>query len=165
MHSLQALSQRRRKGGRILGLLLDVNDFKQINDTYGHLCGDEVLQQVARILQQALEVPGAVIRYGGDEFAVIWEESPQESGQQLQEKIHRYLAVCNASGKSPCPISVSIGMGEFDLENVDAFFHDMDKRMYSQKQDYYQKLGRDRRRARDATIQRKEEGEHHEIQP
>lgn len=165
MHYLQALSQRRRKGGRILGLLLDVNDFKRINDTYGHLCGDEVLQQVARILQQALEVPGAVIRYGGDEFVVIWEESPQESGQQLQEKIHRYLAVFNASGKSPCPISVSIGMGEFDLVNKDAFFHDMDKRMYSQKQDYYQKLGRDRRRARDATIQRKEEGGHHEIQP
>ena len=56
-------------------------------------------------------------------------------------------------------------MGEFDLENVDAFFHDMDKRMYSQKQDYYQKLGRDRRRARDATIQRKGEGEYHEIRP
>ena len=106
-----------------------------------------------------------MIRYGGDEFVVIWEESPQESGQQLQEKIHRYLAAFNASGKSPCPISVSIGMGEFDLENEDAFFRDMDKRMYSQKQDYYQKLGRDRRRARDATIQRKEEGGHHEIQP
>lgn len=105
--------------------MLDVNNFKYINDTYGHLAGDEVLQEVGKILQSATEGRGAVVRYGGDEFVILLEGDHREMGAYVREEITKGLARYNASGSAPCPISLSLGVSEFDRLNVDKFFRDM----------------------------------------
>ena len=142
------LIRRAHKGTCVIGLMLDVNDFKFINDTYGHLEGDAVLRAVGKILQTVTGGQGAVVRYGGDEFVVLLENARSDSGERLRERIGEELAKYNASGKAPCRISLSMGVAEFDLVDVDRFFHDMDQKMYEDKRAFYQKEGNDRRRRR-----------------
>lgn len=148
LHYMDYLIRRAHKGTCVIGLMLDVNDFKFINDTYGHLEGDAVLRAVGKILQTVTGGQGAVVRYGGDEFVVLLENARSDSGEQLRERIGEELAKYNASGKAPCRISLSMGVAEFDLVDVDRFFHDMDQKMYEDKRAFYQKEGNDRRRRR-----------------
>lgn len=148
MHYMGYLARQTKKGTSVLGMMLDVNNFKYINDTYGHLAGDEVLREVGKILQSATEGCGAVVRYGGDEFVILLEGDNREMGEHVREEIAKGLARYNASGSAPCPISLSLGVSEFDRLNVDKFFRDMDEKMYDDKRAFYQQQGRDRRRRR-----------------
>lgn len=145
MHYMDYLARQNKKGTPVLGMMLDVNNFKYINDTYGHLAGDEVLQEVGKILQSATEGRGAVVRYGGDEFVILLEGDHREMGAYVREEITKGLARYNASGSAPCPISLSLGVSEFDRLNVDKFFRDMDEKMYDDKRAFYQQADKDRR--------------------
>lgn len=148
MHYMEYLARQTKKGTSVLGMMLDVNNFKYINDTYGHLAGDEVLREVGKILQSATEGCGAVVRYGGDEFVILLEGDHREMGEHVRGEIAKGLARYNASGNAPCPISLSLGESEFDRLNVDKFFRDMDEKMYDDKRAFYQQQGRDRRHRR-----------------
>lgn len=148
MHYMEYLSKQTKKGASVLGMMLDVNNFKYINDTYGHLAGDEVLREVGKILQSATEGFGAVVRYGGDEFVILLEGDHRNMGEYVREEIAKGLARYNASGNAPCPISLSLGEAEFDRLDVDKFFRDMDEKMYDDKRAFYQQQGRDRRQRR-----------------
>lgn len=70
-------------------LLIDIDGFKQINDTHGHLKGDAVLVHVAAILRQALRKHDLIGRYGGDEFLVVLPETPMDNAQIAAERIHK----------------------------------------------------------------------------
>ena len=148
MHYMEYLARQTKKGTSVLGMMLDVNNFKYINDTYGHLAGDEVLREVGKILQSATEGLGAVVRYGGDEFVILLEGDHREMDEYVREEIAKGLARYNASESAPCPISLSLGVSEFDRLDVDKFFRDMDEKMYDDKRAFYQQQGRDRRRHR-----------------
>ena len=75
---------RRRRQGSCFGLI-DIDKFKQLNDTYGHLCGDRVLQRLVRVLTGALGPDDYVVRMGGDEFAMMLR------GGQVHERVERAL--------------------------------------------------------------------------
>ena len=92
---MQAELKRSRREQRPLALvLLDIDYFKQVNDTHGHLAGDQVIKTVARLIQQLVKRPGdKLCRYGGEEFILLFPETPLEdlSGplNAIREKIKR----------------------------------------------------------------------------
>ena len=96
-------------------LMMDVDYFKEINDTYGHLEGDEALVTVAKVLKQSctdFERRPYIARYGGDEFIILYEGSRAEV-DTLCQRIHDNLAeACRAQDK-PYTLSLSIGLGRW----------------------------------------------------
>ena len=90
-------------------IFLDINDFKQINDRFGHSVGDAVLQRLARLLSETFRPQDAVMRYGGDEFLVIAPEMDQHSVAPRIARIRSEMAV--AEDDSPA-VSLAIGVTE-----------------------------------------------------
>ena len=149
LHYMDYLTRKMQKGSHVLGIMLDVNDFKHINDTYGHQIGDQVLQTVGKVLQATMGEKGAVVRYGGDEFVVLLENAREPDGLTFRQQVNQKLETYNASGAAPCRISLSMGAAEFDnTMGMDLFFHVMDLKMYEDKRAFYQRAGNDRRRCR-----------------
>jgi len=88
MHSLESELKRATRYHRILGLLLmDIDYFKNLNDTYGHLCGDYVIKTVGKLLKSNVRTTDVVARYGGDELAVLLIETNTESALGVAEKL------------------------------------------------------------------------------
>jgi two-component system, cell cycle response regulator len=95
-------------------LLCDVDHFKRVNDTYGHPVGDEVLRQVARVLQRSVRKIDIPARYGGEEFAVVLEATATEGAMHLAERIRRDVAAMVIdSDKGQFHVTMSIGVASF----------------------------------------------------
>jgi diguanylate cyclase (GGDEF)-like protein len=102
---LQAEDARaRRNTSSYTVLMLDVDHFKKLNDTYGHQTGDAVLRRMAEILGNRVRGSDVLARYGGEEFAVLLPDTAQAQGADVAEKLRRLLAVAG--------ISVSIGVAD-----------------------------------------------------
>jgi diguanylate cyclase (GGDEF)-like protein len=123
----QALARRRRRGTAVFVALIDLDDFKAINDTHGHACGDAALQWVARRLRDCVRSEDTVGRIGGDEFAVVAEVSDREFWRLLQKLHHA------ADGFEP-PLRVSVGaVVANDRDDVEALLQRADQAMYADK--------------------------------
>lgn len=93
MEALSAEWKRATRAGRAFSLvLIDLDRFKFVNDFYGHLEGDLVLQRVAQILEQNCRRSDVVARYGGDEFVVLMPETTQDQAKQLASKLRAWVA-------------------------------------------------------------------------
>lgn len=136
-HYMDHMTRQSKRGKKITGIMLDINHFKQINDTYGHMQGDRVLREVGKILIRATDRNAVVVRYGGDEFIIILEEPRQESVGQIQESIRRQLEEYHDAGEGTVPISLSLGIAELEKLDVYKFFREMDRSMYNEKRLYY----------------------------
>lgn len=96
-------------------LLLDVDDFKLVNDTYGHLQGDVVLKMVAEALAEHLRRSDVLARFGGDEFAIILPETDEAGAKLVAEKIRAAVARRSFAGRS---LGISIGLGIFHAQQT-----------------------------------------------
>jgi len=107
-----------RNGKPMSLLIIDIDHFKQINDSRGHQCGDQVLQQFAELLQRSLQRPGDFIaRYGGEEFAVLLADTPAPGAETIADKIVRQAAQAHFSWQGDeFQISVSVGVATQRLE-------------------------------------------------
>ena len=97
-------------------LLLDIDDFKTINDTHGHPQGDRVLGRMATLLRRLLRRSDQVARYGGEEFAVLLAQTPLLGGERVAEKIRSEVAAAAWKGSAaagPERVTISIGVSEF----------------------------------------------------
>ena len=138
MHYMDRIPRQIRAGMHITGILLDVNNFKLINDTYGHVQGDGVLRAVGQILLRATrDSRAAVVRYGGDEFLILLPSSQPEEIRCIKDRIGRELHQYNSSGKTPLPVSLSAGISELGESGLFQFFQDMDRAMYQEKKAFY----------------------------
>jgi len=121
--------------------LLDIDNFKEINDTYGHAVGDEILKAVADIIKKTIRKSDKVCRYGGDEFVIILVNSDIVEGYNLMEKVRQKISEFSMehNGQS-VQVTVSIGM-DFDegTKDLKDMFQDVDSRLYVAK-----KLGKNR---------------------
>ena len=105
--------------------MLDVDDFKSINDTYGHDIGDKVLKELAFLIKKAVDVNGIVARWGGEEFAILFNEVGELQVKSLLTNVRKDIAEHNFDLDTD--ITVSIGAGTFFPENHKKSFLDIDK--------------------------------------
>jgi len=88
---VQELKRHQRYRQPLSLLMLDVDHFKQVNDTFGHQAGDEVLRRIGQILQDSLRSMDLAARYGGEEFAVLLPHTPEKDSQKLAERIRKRI--------------------------------------------------------------------------
>ena len=116
-------------------LLVDVDIFKSVNDTYGHAVGDAILKKVTRLLTTAFRSIDYVCRIGGDEFAVVMVEMTSELRYTIEEKINAVNAELAKAEDGLPAISLSVGVAFSDRQNPsDSIFKDADKALYHVKE-------------------------------
>lgn len=120
-------------------MMLDIDHFKRINDSFGHLVGDRVIRYVSALLNQVIGKDHYVARYGGEEFAVICTNASLENITQLAEKVR--VAMSNSklqrkdSGDTIGKVTISIGIAVIKTDdNVDALIDRADKALYQAKE-------------------------------
>lgn len=129
-HYLNKLQNNKTK--HVYGFLLDVNDFKVINDTYGHLSGDRAIIHIGKILQNAVGNGCVAIRMGGDEFVIFAILKSNEEALALKKRIEQNVRQFNIHSKEPFHLSFSIGIAKYN-GNIDTFLSAMDDSMYEAK--------------------------------
>ena len=114
--------------------MIDVDNFKKVNDTLGHLVGDSVLTQVAEILKTSLRKNDYPARFGGDEFTVVAPDTNTEQSHKLAEKLrHRIQSYDFNTGD--IPVSISVGYTIYRVgETIQNFIRRADKALYDAKQ-------------------------------
>jgi diguanylate cyclase (GGDEF)-like protein len=140
----------REPGRRCALLYLDVDRFKVINDSLGHLAGDAFLKEMASRLQRCVREPDVVARLSGDEFAILLEdvEVPAAAAHVAQRVMQTLCAPLKIAGRELEPsVSMGIACGDADYHSVDALLRDADMAMYRAKQ-----LGRKRFEMFDETL-------------
>lgn len=121
-----------RDGGDLSLLLMDIDDFKGINDVYGHLAGDTVLAAIGRLLCQLLRREDMAARYGGEEFAVLAPFTTHQQALRMAEKLRNGIAAYNF-GSLP-PVTVSIGCATYKAgELLDSLIQRADLALYDAK--------------------------------
>lgn len=125
-------SMARRRKRELAVLLLDVDDFKHINDRYGHGAGDDVLRRLGSVLRTTVRLPDLVARYGGEEFVVLLPESGEQSAMGLAGRLLERLA--NESWEHQ-KITVSVGVAAMDESHVNGYqmVHQADEALYAAK--------------------------------
>lgn len=111
----EAEAPRGRRSGRPTTLVLaDLDGFKSINDSAGHLAGDELLRRVAAALAGAVRAQDAVARWGGEEFILMLPETDLEGGVEVAEKLRRSIAALrlDVGGPEPLGVTASFGIAE-----------------------------------------------------
>lgn len=126
----------RRYGGQISLIMIDVDNLKKVNDTYGHRAGDKVIKEISTRIKQSIRQIDTAARYGGDEFAVILPNTSLSDATVVAERM------VNAVSQSPAiwrkeqiPLSISVGLGQYDADtNPEDITSRSDEALYSAKQ-------------------------------
>ena len=117
-------------------LLLDVDNFKIYNDTYGHLAGDKVLAKLGQVIRSSIRKTDAGYRYGGEEFTVILTETPGQNAVVAAERLRKRFAdeIFFPVPLEPVRVTVSVGIANYrDGEEITSFVKRADKNMYEAK--------------------------------
>lgn len=116
--------------------MLDINNFKHINDTYGHNVGDDAIRETGKLLLDELHSDAKVFRFGGDEFLVIMLVNDEAQLLEKIKRIHAKTEAFNDSRKNSYHLTFSIGFSifDFDCDTYDSFLERMDKAMYIEKE-------------------------------
>ncbi|TKJ88396.1 GGDEF domain-containing protein [Pseudomonas koreensis] len=124
----------RRTGRPFSLLLIDADHFKRINDTHGHAVGDEVLQQLAQLIQNSLRTTDFVARYGGEEFAVLLPEIAQpDTPEVVAEKIRAAVAEADFPAVGNVTVSIGVGLADPADNNHSALIKRADQQLYQAK--------------------------------
>jgi diguanylate cyclase (GGDEF)-like protein len=107
-----AIAQARRSGEEIALLMIDIDHFKQVNDAFGHIAGDQVLRALALSSEQVLRAGDLLARYGGEELTVLARETDKRDAMTLAERLRSHLADVRVEvGGGAVAVTVSIGIG------------------------------------------------------
>jgi diguanylate cyclase (GGDEF)-like protein len=135
----RALSQAKRESLYLTGILLDIDHFKQINDKYGHLGGDECLMQFSRLLKDTCRATDYIFRIGGEEFLILSINDTKEGGQLLAEKVREIVEhhpVMLNDTEIPMTTSAGVSHAAFSIPPQEALSHLLlhaDKALYHAK--------------------------------
>jgi diguanylate cyclase (GGDEF)-like protein len=145
----RTLTEADRNGQPVSLVLVDVDHFKKVNDTWGHEAGDAVLKHVARILQEGVRSVDVCVRYGGEEIAMLMAQTDRERALEVAERLRaRIAATVVRHGGAEIAVTASFGVATYP-EGVtvrDRLFPAADEALYAAKRD-----GRNCVRARGAT--------------
>jgi diguanylate cyclase (GGDEF)-like protein len=136
-HLNQEINRIRRYGGRGICLaMIDLDHFKQVNDTHGHLAGDAVLRKVAEVLREAVRTVDLVARYGGEEFAVILIEIERDKAMEVAERLRRMVEAARVPfDDGELKVTASFGVACFpdDAEDKQKLIEAADSALYRVK--------------------------------
>lgn len=130
------------KGQCLAGIMLDIDHFKSINDTYGHAMGDQALQDVGRLLYRVADSHQAIaVRFAGDEFILLRSVSDRSEVEEMGHALRKAAEEFNNRKQRPYTLAFSMGIALFQegAESLDDFISSMDTAMY---QDKHQREGR-----------------------
>jgi diguanylate cyclase (GGDEF)-like protein len=130
------VSRLRRRDGSIALILLDIDHFKKLNDTYGHPMGDVVLKKVGEILRTTLRKGDVLARYGGEEFVILLPEASYRGTRDFAERIRKAIAAAllhPAGGRGKVTVSVGWSIFPEDTENSQKLVELADKALYFAK--------------------------------
>jgi len=136
-HSIEqhfALAERNQSDMSIL--FLDVDDFKDVNDTFGHVAGDDVLRQISAIIAEEIRQSDIAARYGGEEFVVLMPLTNSIEALILAERIRTHIATANfVVNETILPVSVSGGIASYPVNanNTDELLNLADSALYRAK--------------------------------
>ena len=136
-HLNQEINRIRRYGGRGISLVMvDLDHFKQVNDTHGHLAGDAALRKVAAVLRDTVRTVDMVARYGGEEFAVILLEIERAKAAEVAERLRRNVEAASIDfNGTELKITASFGVACFpdDAEDKQKLIEAADSALYRAK--------------------------------
>ncbi|MBT8407034.1 MAG: diguanylate cyclase [Deltaproteobacteria bacterium] len=118
-------------------LVVDIDDFKEYNDTYGHLAGDEVLSRLASVFKKSVRSCDYVARYGGEEFILVLPESGPKDGVQAAERLRKKVVKEKFAGDGkPRKVTVSVGVASYptDGDEPQAIIRHADAALYKAKE-------------------------------
>ncbi|TEB11909.1 GGDEF domain-containing protein [Pelotomaculum propionicicum] len=115
--------------------ILDIDNMKQINDSRGHQYGDEILKKVALVIKNSIRAWDVAVRYGGDEFAVLFPDKGPEK-EVLKTRLANNLAGISGETEN-LNLTLSLGLGQFPVDgrNLDELLSIADARMYEEKKE------------------------------
>lgn len=132
LEKMVSLTQRTNRP--LLLLMLDIDFFKKVNDTYGHQCGDEALKHIAQIIRDNTRSTDAYSRIGGEEFAILLSESNLEDGKVIGERIRKAVESEIFTYKDErVQLTISLGLAKYNGEKVNEFIGLADKSLYHAK--------------------------------
>lgn len=139
----------KRKDDAITLAMMDMNDFKSINDHFGHQAGDEALQATALIMKRVVGPRGSVIRYAGDEFIILMNTKDESVIKDCIQHIKDELETWNRISGRPYELSISAGFCACEMKktSLDDIMHVVDTRMYEEKKSFYEANPKADRRA------------------
>jgi len=126
------MERAKRYNEKLAMIMLDIDHFKEINDTYGHLYGDRVLKSVAKILRHHMRKVNHLVRWGGEEFLIIAPETDLEGAEILAERIREEIH--SNVHENGVTITASLGVAGYQIDNTeDEFIHNVDQALYRAK--------------------------------
>jgi len=131
--SLEIARASRKRDYTFSVLLIDLNDFKSINDQFGHKEGDATIQWVAHFLKSQVRLQDTVYRLGGDEFAVLLPDTPSRGARVVMSRMMEVLSLSNTA--RPHCVRMSIGASTYKIDSLElhGLLDIADKRMYQSK--------------------------------
>lgn len=138
------LARQRRSGGSLSLLLIDIDHFKEINDRWGHLVGDDCLRRIANVLSSNLRVVDLIARFGGEEFIVLLCDTGLEQALRIAEQLRQVVAATRLEAPDGTTIGLTVSIGvasrpDGDARDFDQLLADADAGAYAAKH-----AGRDR---------------------
>lgn len=124
----------KRYGGDLTLAIIDIDFFKKINDTYGHLCGDYILKEVAYLIMDNFRKTDMVFRYGGEEFVILLTETSLSQAEIPMERLRKTIEeqeFCYENNK--IKVTISAGVAANTSETVNEFLNTADKALYEAK--------------------------------
>jgi diguanylate cyclase (GGDEF)-like protein/PAS domain S-box-containing protein len=132
------LSRAKRYNNALSVLMLDIDLFKNVNDTYGHQVGDIVLQELAKVCQSTLRQVDIAGRLGGEEFAIILPEAEAKEAFEVAERLRQMISKMEVNKPDGLPIHFTVSIGVTSLQdknvNIDMLLNQADKALYEAKQ-------------------------------
>lgn len=116
----EEISKDKRYGGFFSLIMFDIDNFKKFNDTYGHLQGDVIIKQIARILLEFIREVDFAARYGGEEFAIILPETDMMNAARVAERLREKVENFDFPGdEGPLKVTISMGISQFVPGKID----------------------------------------------
>lgn len=126
-----------RYPGNLSVMMIDIDHFKNVNDTYGHMVGDDVLREISRRMSGCLRVVDVAARYGGEEFIILMAQTDRSEALQAAERIHNIVAAESFEVPFGQPLSLTISLGVATLsdvhENLNMLIKSADDALYRAK--------------------------------
>ena len=150
-YKIQHMSLKCPEDGILVGILFDVDRFKDINDNFGHLAGDSAIRSIGRLLRVTAESGDFAARYGGDEFVIIKAVKNEDELFPFFSHLEDGLSELNRSVSHPYHLSLSYGYSIYDqdCDTPDSLFRRMDQSMYEQKRSKWGQFAERRKQTSD----------------